>query len=160
MRQLENVSMPTTPSTHGARTSSASKVLSVQELRAVLATLPAHLPLSDAFENGFPQRQGVWWSSQREHMLGWLDHQQSMGDGKFTRKAPNASSRVTYARLNSGPAIVWIAEALGVGTETVETTVAVARAEPNIRKHCGLLRQYLPWALIAERARGLVPPRR
>lgn len=151
--------MPT-PSTHRARTSSAADDLSVQEFRAVLATLPAHLPLSDAFERDFPQRQGVWWSSQREHMLGWLDHQQSMGDGKFTRKAPNASARVTYARLNSGPAIVWIAEALGVGTETVETAVAAARAEPNVRKHCGLLRKHMPWPLIAEHARELTFRRR
>lgn len=151
--------MPTT-SIPRSRTSSSSEDLSVQEFREVLATLPAHLPLSDAFEKDFPQRQGVWWSSQREHMLGWLQHQQSMGDGKFTRKAPNTSARLTYVRLNSGPAIVWIAEALGVDTETVKSAAAAAKTEPNPRKHCGLLRKYLPWPLISERARGLMPPRR
>lgn len=29
---------------------------SVQDFRAILATLPAHLPISDAFERDLPQR--------------------------------------------------------------------------------------------------------
>lgn len=111
------------------------------------------MPISDAFAQEFPQRHGTWWSSQREHMFGWFAQQLTLGNGKFTRNAPNPSARVTYFRLNSGPAIVWIAEALGVDPETVQAAVDAAHAEPNKRKHCGLLRQHLPWSLIADRAR-------
>lgn len=106
---------------------------SVQDFRAILATLPAHLPISDAFERDLPQRQGTWWKSQREHMLGWFEHQQSTGSGKFTRKAPNMGARLTYVRLNSAPAIVWIAEALGVDSEIVQSAADAARNEPNRR---------------------------
>lgn len=144
-----------TPTT---RPASRTDELSVQQFRSVLTALPAHLPISDDFEQDFPQKQGAWWKSQRQHMLGWLDHQLTRGGGKFSRKAPNTSARLAYTRLNSAPAIVWIAEAVGVDADLVQAAVEEARAEPNRRRHCGILRRHLPWSLIAEHAEAVARP--
>lgn len=123
------------------------------EFAQILSQLEPHLPISDSFETVLPQKTGAWWKSQREHMVVWFRRQDSLGSGKFTRRAPNTSARTTYNRLLAPAAFVWIAEALGVDAELVQAAADSARAEPNARKRPGLLRRHLPWSLIAEHAR-------
>lgn len=132
-------------------TTSNSELSNAAFLR-VLAQLEPHLPISDAYEHGFPQRQGSWWTSQREHMLGWFRAQSGLGSGKYTRSKPNTSARSTYNRLASAPALLWIAEALGEDSAEVQATADAARSEPNARKRPGLIRKYVPWARIEQLA--------
>jgi hypothetical protein len=118
----------------------------------VLSQLEPHLPISDAYERDLPQKQGSWWTSQREHMLSWFRSQGGLGSGQYTRSAPNASARTTYNRLASAPALIWMAEALGEDAAVVQEAADAARSEPNTRKRPGLIRKYLPWPRIEELA--------
>lgn len=124
----------------------------VVEFATMLAQLDEHLPISDAYEREVPQRTGVWWTSQREHMVRWFGGQTTTGSGAFTRSAPNRSARMTYGRLQCPAALVWIAEALGEDPVTVEVAAGAARAAPNARRRSGVLRRHLPWSRIAELA--------
>lgn len=122
------------------------------EFAQILSELEPHLPISDSFVSDLPQKTGAWWTSQREHMVVSFRGSDSPGSGKFTRHAPNTSARTTYNRLLAPAAFVWMAEALGANQELVQAAANAARAEPNARKRPGLLREHLPWSLIAERA--------
>ncbi|EPD32416.1 hypothetical protein HMPREF9306_01987 [Propionimicrobium lymphophilum ACS-093-V-SCH5] len=46
----------------------------------VFATLPDHLPISEAYSDG--DYSGVWYSSQREHMESWFNTQATKGQGQ------------------------------------------------------------------------------
>lgn len=79
------------------------------DVAMLLKALPAHLPISDAFEKADPQKRNRWRRSQREHMSGWFAQQTSLGSGAFSRTKPNRSARTTYQRLIHPKGIVWIA---------------------------------------------------
>ncbi|MBS1673949.1 MAG: hypothetical protein JSS74_08295 [Actinobacteria bacterium] len=125
------------------------------EFARLLETLEPHLPISDAFEKDVPQRQGTWWSSQREHMVHWFTAQASLGSGAYTRSQPNFSARTTYNRLLAPAALLWIAEGLGEDAELVRSAADRARTELNARRRPGLVRSFLPWARIAPLAHEL-----
>lgn len=125
----------------------------VRDFARVLAALEPHLPISDQYELDVPQKQGVWWSSQQEHMVRWFSDQPTRGSGAFTRAEPNTSARTTYNRLLAPAAFVWMAEALGEDPAVVQAAADAARAEPSARRRSGLLRRLLSWSRIAELAR-------
>lgn len=125
----------------------------VRDFARVIATLEPHLSISDQYELDVPQKQGVWWSSQQEHMVRWFSDQPTRGSGAFTRTEPNTSARTTYNRLLAPAAFVWMAEALGEEPAVVQAAADAARAEPSARRRPGLLRRHLPWSRIAELAR-------
>ncbi|MEW6891931.1 hypothetical protein V3M60_10270 [Trueperella pyogenes] len=87
--------------------------IDVRRFAKLLAKLDAHLPISDAMEHADPQKNGRWWSSQREHMSSWFASQATTGSGAYTRQEPNLSAKTTYNRLQSPEGLIWIAEALG-----------------------------------------------
>lgn len=41
----------------------------LRQLSKLLATFPAHLPISYVMEAADPQKQDRWWCSQREHVV-------------------------------------------------------------------------------------------
>ncbi|MDK9658669.1 hypothetical protein FAM15407_002298 [Propionibacterium freudenreichii] len=124
----------------------------VVEFAALLRSLPPHLPISDAFEASQTQGSDSRWSTQRLHMTRWFAAQATLGSGQYTRSEPNRSARTTYQRLQSSYGLIWIAEALGADTAELQATVDEAAAEPDHRRHMGLLRRHLPWDMIAELA--------
>lgn len=128
----------------------------VDDFVRMLRSLEPHLPISDAYERDCPQKQGAWWSSQKEHMIRWFGSQNSHGSGSFTRKTLNTSARRTYSRLLCPAAFVWMAEALGEEPGVVQAAADAARAQTNVRKRPGLLREYLLWTRIAELVNGTV----
>ncbi len=118
----------------------------------ILRRLESHLPISDVYERDRPQLTGVWWSSQKEHMIRWFSDQEGRGSGAFTRTEPNTSARTTYNRLQCPAAFVWMAEALGEDPALVQAAADAARHEPSARRRSGLLRRHLPWERIAQLA--------
>lgn len=121
----------------------------VLDFSRMLARLPEHTPISDGFENTNPQERGAWYSSQRQHMVGWFQAQATKGSGAYSRDEPNRSARRTWQRLATPGGMIWIAEALGVPNETVKRAVDDARSEPEKRRRCGIIRKHIPWETIA-----------
>lgn len=118
----------------------------------LLQRLEEHPSISDAYEQHHPQKQGAWYSSQREHMVSWFRSQSTLGSGKYTRSTPNRSAKTTYNRLLSPGGLIWISDALGADPALVKHAAEAAIAEPEYRKRCAVIRAVLPWALIAELA--------
>lgn len=133
--------------------STAAEDIHVSEFVRILRSREAHLPISDLYEKDRPQLKGVWWTSQKEHMIRWFGSQNSRGSGAYSRATPNTSARTTYNRLLCPAAFVWMAEALGENPVVVQAAADAARSEPSARRRPGLLRKHLPWPRIVELAR-------
>ena len=125
----------------------------VKEFARLLARLPEHLPISDAMEEADPQKNGRWWTSQREHMSSWFASQATRGSGAFTRRAPNRSAKMTYNRLQHPEGLVWIAEALGVDPALVRQVARDALDVPR-RSRSSFVRKHIPWSLISQVAKS------
>ncbi len=136
------------------RTCNMSEIdIDVRRFAKLLAKLDAHLPISDAMEHADPQKNGRWWSSQREHMSSWFASQATTGSGAYTRQEPNLSAKTTYNRLQSPEGLIWIAEALGADTALVQRVAEEALTIPR-RSRSAFIRSYLPWELIAQLAKS------
>lgn len=120
----------------------------VRKFRKILKRLDTHLPISDEFERQNYQTVGTWWNSQKEHMLSWFKNQMTTGHGQYTRKTPNYSSKLTYSRLLSAPALMWMAEALGEDPILLAFVADEASAEKDHRRKCALIRKHIPWQRI------------
>lgn len=125
----------------------------VEQFAHLLETLPQHMPISDAVEQADPQKKGRWWSSQREHMSVWFRSQVADGSGGFTRATANRSAKLTYNRLLHPEGLLWIAEALGAETASVQAAAKEALAITDRRSRSKIVRKHLPWRLISELAR-------
>jgi hypothetical protein len=125
----------------------------VKQFARLLARLPEHLEISDAMEEADPQKNGRWWTSQREHMTSWFASQATRGSGSFTRREPNRSAKMTYNRLQHPEGLVWIAEALGADPALVRKVARDALDIPR-RSRSGFVRKHIPWSLIAQLAKS------
>ncbi|MDY5589074.1 MAG: hypothetical protein SPF30_03865 [Arcanobacterium sp.] len=126
----------------------------------ILKRLPAHLPISDAYEEADSQRVGHWWASQRQHMISWFTAQATKGAGQYTRNKPNRSAKTTYNRLLNSASVLWIAEAVGVDEKLLTEASAKALAEPSKRSRPRIIREVIPWEFVAEKAKFLLGSRR
>jgi len=127
----------------------------VREFVKVLKKLEAHLPISDQYDKDCGQEKGVWWTSQKEHMIGWFSNQNSKGSGQFTRQKPNQSAKRAYQCLQCPGALLWIAEALGEDSAIVQKAADAARAESNKRRRSGIIRSHIPWQRVLALAKGI-----
>ncbi|MDO5724349.1 MAG: hypothetical protein Q4P33_08165 [Flaviflexus sp.] len=127
----------------------------VRTFANLLETMPENRPMSDAMAG----LEEEWYSSQREHMCSWFREQVGVEAETYTRKEPNLSARTTYQRLSDGPAMIWLAEVLGVDEELIASATTEVEAEPSTRRHCGIIRRYIPWELLAEPAAALIAER-
>lgn len=109
-----------------------------------LQQLEEYPSISDAYEQRYPQKQGVWYSSQREHMVGWFRSQSTLGGGNSTRSTPNRSAKTAYNRLLSPGGLIWIGDTLGADPVLVQSAAEAAVAEPEYRKRCAAIRAILP----------------
>lgn len=129
------------------RTLAQTANLPVTDLRDLILSLPVRQPVTDE-HRGLDYRS-VWYSSQREHIAGWLD--QYNGRGAYNRKNPSTSSKAFYGRFKCAPGLLWLAEALGENPATCRRAIAAADdAGPNPASECGAFRKVIPWSRIVE----------
>lgn len=107
-----------------------------------------HYSISDKYNESYGQVNNVNWTNQKEHMVPWFKSQQTRGEGKFTRLAPNTSSRRTYNRLHCPEALLWIAEAVGIDSKLVQKAANEAAEAKNNRKRSGIIRSIISWDMI------------
>jgi hypothetical protein len=114
--------------------------------------LPEAAPIAARFEAAILDRKDrtkdVWYNSQKEHWLGWLDHYD--GPGYYGRKSWDVTAEQVYNRVVNPSMLVWLAEAAGVEKAIVERASAAAlAAQSNMSAQSAAVRREVPWNLIA-----------
>lgn len=135
--------------------------LTPMQLREVICTLPASVPITDEYEGSEPERK-VWYRSQKEHLQGWLAGYN--GPGAYNRATYTGTARDFYQRFRCVAGLIWLAEALGEDPLVLRAAVTDVRAAgSNLSSQCAAFRRAVPWTrieeLLAEHARTRVKPR-
>lgn len=125
-----------------------------ETLLNILKTLEAFPPKTAALEAtlrigvGYG---GAWYTSQKEHMVLWLEGYETAG--AYGRK-PNsgADAKAIYNRLMCPASLFWMAEAGGVSDALLD---AAHRAATDASDHCAsqsaAIRRVIPWAVLEAR---------
>lgn len=122
--------------------------MTVFELKDLLLMKKDHYPISDDFNDTHGQVKNVFWNSQKEHLLPWLDAQATRGSGSFTRKKPNTDAKTMYAHLSCPECQLWLAEAAGVDSELIQKAADVAKKLDRVVSRAAIIRRTIPWSTI------------
>lgn len=124
-----------------------------QQLRRKISRLEADQPLSARFEAAIAERKtrraDPWYTSQKEHWLGWLKEYD--GPGYYGRRSWDVSAEMVYNRVVNPSMVLWLGEAAGVPRADVEAAVdAALSAGDSMAAQSGAIRHVIPWTTIAE----------
>ena len=129
------------------RTSVSPDDWSARRLARLLASCRDHYPISDEYEARFlPGKH--WWTSQREHVVNWLN--ELAGPGAFNRRSRGLGAKHFYTHFQCAPGLLWVAEALGEDADVVRQAADTAGGLGRPASHCAAVRSTIPWTRIVE----------
>lgn len=111
----------------------------------------AHYPVSDRYVNEVRDSPDKSGRNEREHMVSWFAANATKGYGAYSRQKGNDSAKRCYNRLQNAASLLWIAEAAGVPSSTVESAFDAAVQAGDRRRACGAIRNVIPWEEVAKR---------
>jgi hypothetical protein len=113
-------------------------------------------PITESYARALVARgiwsdEGIWYTTQKEHWLGWLTEYDS--PGAYGRKTVSGrSGEFVYNHINCPPMLLWLAEAAGVSRRNVLAAKRSALAARRSRgTHCAAIRKAIPWPMVEER---------
>jgi hypothetical protein len=126
--------------------------MTATQLSARISKLGAQARITAEFEHviamrGTWSRDRVWYTSQKEHWLGWLS--EYGGRGYYGRKNSHRSAEFIYNHIVCSPMVLWLAEASGVPKARVSKAKRAALcARPQLQAQSAAIRKIIPWELI------------
>lgn len=124
-------------------------------LASKIATLPATPPITITFERRLRKLRiwgtaPVWYSTQKEHWLGWLKGYS--GPGFYERKNWNRDAEFVYNHIVCPPMVLWLGEASGISLILIrKAKKAGLSAGPSLSAQSAAIRRVVPWELIQDR---------
>jgi len=97
----------------------AEQSVSIEQLRQAISRLPEDPPLD---------RPGVWYTTQQQHWLGWLDGYD--GTGAYSRKNWNRDAKFAYNHVVCPGLLLYLIRAIPLQLETI------VAAEDGRRQRC------------------------
>ena len=133
------------------------RIKTPQALRRVVARLSPESPITDRFsrqwrsladrDGGQQERRRVWYKTQHEHWLGWLNGWR--GPGAYSRKDWNRSAEFVYDHIVNPQMLVYLAEAAGVNRESVTVAVKAALEDRgSMPSMSAAIRRIIPWETV------------
>jgi hypothetical protein len=129
-------------------------------LASKIAKLPATLPITTAFERELRKLRtwgttSVWYSTQKEHWLGWLKGYG--GPGYYERKNWNRDAEFVYNHIVCPPMVLWLGEASGISPILVrKAKKAALSAKPTLPAQSAAIRRVIPWGVIEDAISGTI----
>jgi hypothetical protein len=130
-----------------------------KSLRAKINKLQIAAPVTASYGQALIVREiwsdkGVWYSSHKEHWMGWLSEYD--GPGAYGRKSwTGRTAEFVYNHIGCPPMLLWLAEAVGVPKKNLLAAKRTALSGGKNRvSHCALIRKTIPWSAIEERLRA------
>lgn len=128
--------------------------MSPQQLAAKIRKLRETLQITTEFERVLTgrdlwSRNRAWYTTQKEHWLGWLSEYR--GSGYYGRKNFRRSAEFAYNHIVCPPMVLWLAEASGVPKGKVAKAKAVALSSSTLQAQSAAIRRIIPWEMIEVR---------
>ena len=128
--------------------------LSGRALADILRVAEPHYPISSGYEQEHLPGDH-WWTSQREHVVAWLE--EIDGPGAYNRTSRGLGARHAYTHFQCAPGLLWIAEALREEPGTVRAAAEKAAGNGRPATQCAAIRAVIPWSRIQALARQAAP---
>lgn len=118
-----------------------------RRIKQLDANTPHHRLLEAALQEGVGFG-GAWYSSQKEHWLGWLA--EYSGQGAYGRLIdPTRDARYVYNHIQCAPMLFWLIEALDDFEDRLDDIFRdVVDAPVRNASQCAALRRIVGWAEI------------
>ncbi len=116
-----------------------------------MAMLFAHIPYEADIAN-YLRTVDVSWEYEQLHMVTWFSAQLTLGRGRYSRKKPNHSAKITYQRLLNPYSLLWIAAVLGEDREIVLKAGHAIERQNSFMIMSNMVRKEIPWTRIYELA--------
>ncbi|MBK7411723.1 MAG: ASCH domain-containing protein [Ignavibacteria bacterium] len=95
-------------------------------------------------------RADIWYSTQKEHWLGWLKEYHS--PGAYDRKVTSGrDARYAYNHVMNPEMLLYLVRQSGVSKRLLAQAVREARGLKPIPKKMAAIRRVVPWDLVAEK---------
>lgn len=125
-----------------------------EALRRHIQKLHEAQPIAESLERSLnrlqPSVRPTWYSSQKEHWLGWLGDYD--GPGFYGRRNWDRSAAFVYNHVNCAPMVLWLAEALAMPKAAVRAAAREALdAGPGPGSRSAAVRRVLPWIELERR---------
>lgn len=133
----------------------AGSTMTPQQLSAKIRKLRPRVPMTTQFERTLVQRSlwsndGVWYTSQKQHWIGWL--REYGGPGYYGRKNSKRSAEFVYNHIVCSPMVLWLGEASGIPKASVaKAKQAALSSGPQLQAQSAAIRRIIPWELIEVR---------
>ncbi len=115
-----------------------SESVSVAEFRRAIQRLPSDEPNLDS---------GVWYTTQKEHWLGWL--RGYSGPGAYGRKGgEHRNARFAYNHIVCDQMLLWLIDAAGIPPERIAAAHAACEGLPTLQQRSAAIRKHVPWEMI------------
>ena len=123
--------------------------MSPQALRRKILKLEVKAPITEKLQAEFASRKSrkldAWYSSQKEHWLGWLKEYD--GPGYYGRENWDVEAKTVFNRVVNPCMVLWLGEACGLPRKQVQAAAAAAlAAEDRMAAQSGAIRKVIPWA--------------
>ncbi len=125
--------------------------MTTRELKEKLKNSNETYPVSSAYDATHGQRKGVHWNNQKEHLLPWLDAQETHGCGGFTRLNINTDAERMYNHLSCPECLLWLCEAAGVPYDVVNAAAEKAKLLEKVVSRAASIRRDIPWSEVENR---------
>lgn len=140
---------------HDARAERTGTSLSRAALKRYIASLPTTVPITARYERALAGRwkAEVWYTSQKEHWIGWLRGYH--GPGPYGRQEWKRDAAFIYNHVVCPPMILWLAEAAEVPGTLIKKAAREADIRQSLMSQAAAIRRVLPWTLVGEHLRNL-----
>lgn len=115
--------------------------LSPEQFQKVLKKLPhneIHTRKLNLKLNIDPNYSKVWYTCQKQHLMGWVS--ESREKGAYGRKRGHKSAESIYVRIQCEPMLLWLAEACGIPKKIILKTISQIKSKNHYSKNCGIIR--------------------
>jgi hypothetical protein len=127
--------------------------MSPKQLAKHIQSLPARPAITSAFEALSLGSRKVWYTSQKQHWLGWLSEYD--GPGYYGRKDWRRSAEFVYKHVVCPPMVLWLGEASGVPKHKVKRARDAALASGRYyAAQSSAIRRIITWSEIELRLVG------
>ncbi len=110
----------------------------IDALRQAIQRLPSDPPC---------RVPGIWYETQKQHWLGWLDNYHSPGGyGRIVRPR---NAKWVYNHVVDPYMLFWLVETSGVHRDLVESARRALSTEGTFSKRSGAIRKVVSWADVA-----------
>jgi hypothetical protein len=127
--------------------------MNAKSLRKIIRNLPEHGFYSIKLEASkrLAINTNPWYTSQREHWLGWLKEYD--GPGAYGRKTHSGiTAKSIYNRVQNSAMLLYLPEAMGVSKKLIKEAFETALKTDltSMGKQCGVIRKIIPWDVVQE----------